>query len=238
MPQSLLARSAAPLALVAGALVVITRVVIMVTTPADIDSLKVYVLTATHAINGVASIVAFAMLVFALVATYELQARAAGVLGVIGLGAAILGTVFMAGDWWYEAFAVPRLAEVAPEVMNTFARSRLLAGGLTSFVLFGIGWVLYGIASVSRSCLPRRDLLGDRRRWPAVRGAHRLGLPPWGRHPWACLRRARGVVAAFRQRTRYFRHTRGDRHRLGGCRNARLRSSPVIGLNDGVRASR
>ena len=85
-------------------------------------------------------IVAFAMLVFALVATYELQARAAGVLGVIGLGAAILGTVFMAGDWWYEAFAVPRLAEVAPQVMNTFARSRLLVGGLTSFVLFGIGW--------------------------------------------------------------------------------------------------
>ena len=56
MAQSLLARSAAPLALVAGALVVITRWVIMVTTPADIDSLKVYVLTATHAINGVASI--------------------------------------------------------------------------------------------------------------------------------------------------------------------------------------
>ena len=127
MPQSLLARSAAPLALVAGALVVVTRVVIMVTTPADIDSLKVYVLTTTHAINGVASIVAFAMLVFALVASYDLQARAAGVLGVIGLGAAILGTVFMAGDWWYEAFAVPRLAEVAPEVMDTFASSRLLA---------------------------------------------------------------------------------------------------------------
>jgi hypothetical protein len=57
----------------------------MVTTPADIDSLKVYVMTATHAINGVASIVGFAMLVFALVATYGLQARAAGVLGVIGL---------------------------------------------------------------------------------------------------------------------------------------------------------
>src|SRR5215217_1483713 len=114
MPQSLVARSAAPLALVAGALVVITRGVIMVTTPRDMDSLKVYVLTATHAINGVAS----------------------------------------------------------------------------------------------------------------MRGAHRLGLPLRGRHPRACLRRARGVVAAFRQRTRYSRHTRRDRHRLGACRNARLRSAP------------
>ena len=171
MPQSLLARSAAPLALVAGALVVITRGVIMVTTPADIDSLKVYVLTATHAINGVASIVAFAMLVFALVATYELQARAAGVLGVIGLGAAILGTVFMAGDWWYEAFAVPRLAEVAPEVMDTFARSRLLAGGLTSFVLFGIGWVLYGIASVRARVFPAAIS------WAIVAGGLLSGVP-------------------------------------------------------------
>lgn len=148
MTESLLARSAGPLAIVAGALVVVTRVVIMLTTPADIDSLKVFVLSTTHAINGVASIVAFGILVFALVASYDLQAREAGVLGVIGLGAAILGTVFMAGDWWYEAFAVPRLAEVAPEVMDTFATGRLLAGGLTSFALFGIGWVLYGIAGV------------------------------------------------------------------------------------------
>jgi hypothetical protein len=144
----------------------------MVTTPADIDSLKVYVLTATHAINGVASIVAFAMLVFALArAPSELQARAAGVLGVIGLGAAILGTVFMAGDWWYEAFAVPRLAEVAPEVMDTFARSRLLVGGLTSFILFGIGWVLYGIASVRARVFPAAIS------WAIVAGGLLSGVP-------------------------------------------------------------
>jgi len=45
----------------------------MLTTPADLDSLKVFALSTTHAINGVASIVAFAMLVFALVASYGLQ---------------------------------------------------------------------------------------------------------------------------------------------------------------------
>jgi hypothetical protein len=171
MTQSLLARSAAPLAIVAGALVVVTRVVIMLTTPADIDSLKVHVLSVTHAINGVASIVAFALLVFALVATYDLQARAAGVLGVIGLGAAILGTVFMAGDWWYEAFAVPRLAEVAPEVMDTFASSRLLLGGLTSFALFGIGWALYGIASVRARVFPAAIS------WAIVAGGVLSGVP-------------------------------------------------------------
>ena len=171
MTESLLARTAGPLAIVAGALVVVTRVVIMLTTPADIDSLKVFVLSTTHAINGVASIVAFGMLVFALVASYDLQAREAGVLGVIGLGAAILGTVFMAGDWWYEAFAVPRLAEVAPEVMGTFATGRLLAGGLTSFALFGIGWVLYGIAGVRARVFPAAVS------WAIVAGGLLSGVP-------------------------------------------------------------
>jgi hypothetical protein len=154
MNQSLLARTAPVLAIVAGALVIVTRVVIMATTPFDIEALTVYVLGPIHAINSVASIVAFALLVLALVATYELQARAAGALGVIGLGAAILGTVFMAGDWWYEAFAVPRLAETAPSVMETFATSRLLLGGLLSFALFGIGWMIYGAAGVRARVFP------------------------------------------------------------------------------------
>lgn len=153
MTPSLLARSAAPLAIVAGALVVVTRLV-MLTVPMDVESLMVYVLTVTWSITSIAQIVAFAMLVIALVATYDLQARESGLFGVIALCAAILGTVFMAGDWWFEAFAVPRIAEVNPSMMVGFAQSRLLLGGLTSFVLFGIGWVLYGIASVRARVFP------------------------------------------------------------------------------------
>jgi hypothetical protein len=153
MTPSLLARSAAPLAIIAGALVVVVRLV-MLTVPTDVESLMVYVLTVTWSITSIAQIVAFAMLVIALIATYELQARETGVLGLIAVGAAILGTVFMAGDWWFEAFAVPRIAEVDPSVMVGFAQSRLLFGGLLSFALFGIGWVLYGIASVRARVFP------------------------------------------------------------------------------------
>lgn len=153
MAPSLLARSAAPVAIVAGALVVISRLV-MLTVPMDVESLMVYVLTLTWSITSIVQIVAFAMLVIALVATYDLQARESGVLGLIAVGAAILGTVFMAGDWWYEAFAVPRIAEVDPSVMVGFAQSRLLFGGLLSFALFGIGWILYGIASVRAGVFP------------------------------------------------------------------------------------
>jgi hypothetical protein len=153
MAPSLLARSAAPLAIIAGALVVVTRLV-MLTVPTDIDGLMVYVLTPVWSVTSIAQIVAFAMLVVALVATYDVQAREAGVLGLIAVGAAILGTVFMAGDWWYEAFAVPRMAEVDPSVMVDFAQGRLLFGGLLSFALFGIGWLLYGIASVRARVFP------------------------------------------------------------------------------------
>lgn len=153
MAPSLLTRSAAPLAIIAGALIVVTRLV-MLTVPTDIDGLMVYVLTPVWSVNSIVQIVAFGMLVIALVATYDVQAREAGVLGLTAVGAAILGTVFMAGDWWYEAFAVPRMAEVDPSVMVDFAQGRLLFGGLLSFALFGIGWLLYGIASVRARVFP------------------------------------------------------------------------------------
>lgn len=153
MSDSPLSRFAAPIAIVSGALVIVTRLVSL-TIPTDVGLLKAYVLTATHAINSVASIVAFALLALALVAAYDREARPAGTLGVVAFGAAILGTVFMAGDWWFEAFAVPRIAEVAPQVFDTFVGGRLLMGGLLSFALFGLGWALFGIASLRARVFP------------------------------------------------------------------------------------
>src|SRR5918995_1140079 len=147
MQTTPLARYGAPIAIVAGALMIITRLVILFTAPAEIGPLKAYVLNSTHAVNSVVSILAFALLVIALVALYEREARSAGGFGALAFGAAVIGTMFMTGDWWYEAFAVPRLAEVAPDAIDTFVGGRLLIGGLTSFALFSIGWILYGAAS-------------------------------------------------------------------------------------------
>src|SRR5215207_360756 len=150
-----LARYGAPIAIVAGALMIITRLVILFTAPTEIEPLKAYVLTPTHAVNGVVSILAFALLVIALVALYEREARSAGGFGALAFGAAVVGTMFMTGDWWYEAFAVPRLAAVAPDVVDTFVGGRLIIGGVTSFVLFGIGWIMYGAASTRARVIPR-----------------------------------------------------------------------------------
>jgi hypothetical protein len=155
MSPTPLARIAGPIAIVAGVLVIATRLVIMVTIPADLDALQAAVVTPIFAIQSVASIVAFAFLVLALFAVYERQAAAAGWLGVIGLSAALIGTVFMAGDWWYEAFAVPWMADVAPVVFETGAGGRLLIGGLASFALFSFGWALFGAASIRARVFPR-----------------------------------------------------------------------------------
>src|SRR4029453_13037994 len=120
MQTTTLARYGAPIAIVAGALMIITRLVILFTTPAEVGPLKAYVLTTTHAVNSVVSILGFALLVIALVALYEREARSAGGFGALAFGAVGGGSVFMTGDWWYEAFAVPRLAEVAPDVVPRF----------------------------------------------------------------------------------------------------------------------
>ena len=155
MQTTTLARYGGPIAIVAGALMIITRLVILFTTPTEIGPLKAYVLTPTHAVNSVVSILAFALLVIALVALYDREAPSAGAFGALAFGAAVIGTMFMTGDWWYEAFAVPRLAAVAPDVVDTFVGGRLFIGGMTSFVLFGIGWIMYGAASTRARVIPR-----------------------------------------------------------------------------------
>jgi hypothetical protein len=155
MLGSPLSRYAGAIALVAGILVIASRVV-LVTTPTDIDALKAFVLSGTFAINSVVSITAYALLALALAAIYEREARAASTLGIVGLAAAMIGTTFMAGDWWFEAFAVPRLAEIAPDVMDTWVGGRLLVGGVSSFILFGLGWALFGAATWRARVLPGR----------------------------------------------------------------------------------
>ena len=157
MSKSPLAIAAGPIAIIAGLLVIATRLVTMLTIPADLASLQAAVLTPVFAINSFVSIVAFGFLALALVAAYEREGRAAGWLGLVGMAAALIGTMFMAGDWWYEAFAVPWLADVAPVVFETGAGGRLLVGGLTSFALFSIGWALFGAASIRARVFPERS---------------------------------------------------------------------------------
>lgn len=160
MKQSPLSRIAPPVALAAGALLVISAIVTRLTIPSDAAALREAVLAPTHAINSAAVIAAFALLSVAVVAIFEWEAHAAGWLGVLGLCMAIVGTVVMAGDWWYEAFAVPWIAADAPALVEAGVGARVLIGGLISFALFGIGWILFGAASLRAGVFPAAISIG------------------------------------------------------------------------------
>jgi hypothetical protein len=52
-------------------------------------------------------------------------------------------------------FRCPWLADAAPVVFETGAGGRLLMGGLSSFALFSLGWVIFGAASLRARVFPR-----------------------------------------------------------------------------------
>src|SRR4051794_41985132 len=71
MQAKTLVRYGAPIAIVAGALMIITRPVILFATPTEIGDFTRFVVGTTHAVNSVVSILAFALLVIALVTLYD-----------------------------------------------------------------------------------------------------------------------------------------------------------------------
>ena len=87
---------------------------------------------------------------------------------------------------------MPRMAEIAPQVMDTFTGGRLLIGGLSSFALFGIGWVLFGVASLRAHVFPTAVSIS------ILVGGLLSGVPigitylggesssVWQSHGWAC----------------------------------------------------
>jgi hypothetical protein len=94
----------------------------------------------------------FIVLMFALIAVYGLLARAAGRLGVAGFSLAIVGTMLLGGDLWFESFAVPWLA--AGSGLASKPTIVMGLGALTSYLLFAAGWALFGIASVRARVFP------------------------------------------------------------------------------------
>jgi len=107
---------AAPLCVVTGALIALTaamgRVLIDPERLAELSDDPAVV------INGVVALVASLLLVFALIALYERQGDGGGSLRAVAFMVALAGTVLLAGDFWFEAFAVPHLADVAPASLD------------------------------------------------------------------------------------------------------------------------
>ena len=119
----------------------------------------------------------FPLLLIALVAVYWRQASQARRPGAFAFCTAVTGTVALAGDMWFEGFAVPWLAQVAPGVFSADRTGSMMAAWLASVVLFSLGWALVGLASLRAGVLP-----------PALSIAITIGglvgfkaaTPPWG----------------------------------------------------------
>jgi predicted outer membrane lipoprotein len=117
------------------------------------------------------------LLMVGLVGLYLRQAPTSGRLGLIGFLTAFTGTALVTGDWWFEAFGLPWLLDVAPDLATATGSGILLVGASVSFALFSLGWILFGVATLRAGIFPR---------WSAalliVGGAlaFRVGSPPFG----------------------------------------------------------
>ena len=69
--------------------------------------------------------------------------------------AAIIGTVNLGANMWFEGFAVPWLAGEVPQILTAEKTLFWQVGYLSSYILFSIGWVLFGIASLRARVFPR-----------------------------------------------------------------------------------
>jgi hypothetical protein len=101
-------------------------------------------------IASLLGMLAAVLLLLGLVGLYASQARAAGVLGLIGFLLAFLGTVFVAGFDWAGAFLLPNVAAEASRIFEATP-----PGFVVTFVLFAIGWLVFGLAMLRARIYPR-----------------------------------------------------------------------------------
>ena len=96
------------------------------------------------------------MLIFlGLVGLYARQVAETGVLGLIAFLVAFFGMTLLVGIIWTFTFVVPPLAEAAPEFLDADPSGVLAAGFILTVVLFALGWILFGLASLLAGVLPR-----------------------------------------------------------------------------------
>jgi len=104
---------------------------------------------------GLAFAAMFALLV-ALTGLHARQSAKTGMLGLVGYLIASLGTMLVAGNWWYEAFIGPVLRQQAPELLATAISGSILIGAALTAATFAAGWATFGVASFRAGVFPRR----------------------------------------------------------------------------------
>ena len=91
------------------------------------------------------------LLLGGLVAVYVYQSEEAGLLGVVGFVVAFLGTALIVGANWAQVFVAPFLAANVPQIFELGPPGSLLV----TFITQGVGWLLFGIATLRAGVFPR-----------------------------------------------------------------------------------
>ena len=173
MSESPLYRVAGPAALAAGAFFVITD---LGRYPLLGNRLALATDPLLIAVNA-AYFFAFVGLMIALIAVHGRLAASLGRFGLVAFLFAVVGVMTQGGNMWFDGFAVPWLAQALPQVFTTPPTLPLQIGGLLSYVLFALGWVLYGLATLRARAVPVVLSIGLIA--GGVIGYH-SGLPPYG----------------------------------------------------------
>jgi hypothetical protein len=103
--------------------------------------------TLTHTLTYGLALAGMYALLLALSAVFVRNRDALGGLGLVGYLTAAAGTVLVAGDWWFEAFAVPMIDTAAPEVLDLPPGGSVVAGAVITAALFAAGWIMFGVAA-------------------------------------------------------------------------------------------
>jgi hypothetical protein len=81
------------------------------------------------------------------------------------------------GNMWFDGFAAPWIAEVAPQAIAAEKTITLQVGAISAYLLFALGWAMFGIALLLARVVPAALALGV-----VVAGVlgFQSGLPPFG----------------------------------------------------------
>jgi hypothetical protein len=154
MSESALSRYAGPIVLIVGAYLAVIHLVLEFVFIRFSD-LAVMLADPTFRVVNLAYAAAFSGLAIAACAAYDKQAREAGTFGLVAFCAAIIGTVNLGANMWFEGFAVPWLAGEVPQILTAEKTLFWQVGYYSSYLLFAVGWVLFGLASLRARVFPR-----------------------------------------------------------------------------------
>jgi uncharacterized membrane protein YedE/YeeE len=93
-------------------------------------------------------LLAVALISLGLIGLYARQVEQAGTLGVVAFVVAFIGEMLSAGSAWSEAVFGSWLAKAAPQLLEGDPAAIVIFAVIISYLLFGLGWFLLGLASL------------------------------------------------------------------------------------------